>query len=86
MRLSFVLFVVFSLSVIGTPAFGCTCVPPPPGTNTSQELAEWAAKGKAAIFEGRVESVQLRWKLVEARTADLVPADIEQEPRDGSLF
>ena len=80
MRFSFVFFVAFSLSVMGRPALGCSCVQPPPGLNTAEQLAEWAAKGKEAIFEARVESVELRWKLVEARTADIVPADIEQEP------
>ncbi len=80
MRFSFVLFTAFSLSLIGTPVFGCSCVQPPPGANTTQQLAEWAAKGKEAIFEGKVESVELRWKFVEARAGDIVPADIEQEP------
>ncbi len=80
MRFSFILFAAFSLSVIGAPVFGCSCVQPPPGVNTAQQLAEWAAKGREAIFEGKVESVKLRWKFVEARIGDLVPADIEQEP------
>lgn len=80
MRFSFVLFAAFSLPVIGVPVFGCSCVHPPPGANTAQQLAEWAARGREAIFEGKVESVDLRWKFVEARIGDLVPADIEREP------
>jgi hypothetical protein len=79
-RFSFVVFVAFSLSVMGSPAFGCSCVQPPPGLNTAQQLAEWAAKSKEAIFEGKVNSVELRWKLVEALPGNLVAADIEQEP------
>src|SRR5260370_820506 len=80
MRFSFGLFAAFSLSVIGAPVFGCSCVHPPPGVNTAQQLAEWAARGKEAIFEGKVEGVELKWKFVEARIGDLVPADIEREP------
>jgi hypothetical protein len=80
MRFSLVLFGALALSVIGSPVFGCSCRQPPPGTNTAQQLAEWAANGKEAIFEGKVESVELRWKFLEARAGDLVPADIEQEP------
>ncbi len=80
MRLFFVLSAAFSLSLIGAPVFGCSCVHAPPGVNTAQQLAEWAVKGKEAIFEGTVESVELRWKFVEAHIGDLIPADIEQEP------
>lgn len=80
MRSCCFLFVAFSLFVFGSPAFGCSCVQPPPGINTAQQLAEWASKGKEAIFEGKVERVELKWKFVEARSGDLVPADIEQEP------
>jgi hypothetical protein len=80
MRFSFVIFVAFSLSVLVSPAFGCSCVQPAPGLNTAQQLAEWAVKGKDTIFEGKVESVELKWEFVEARTGDLVAADIEQDP------
>jgi len=51
----------------------------PPGANTAQQLVERAEKEKEAIFEGKVESVELRWKFVEAHIGDLIPADIEQE-------
>src|SRR5260370_16239921 len=80
MRFCFALSVIFWLSVIGAPVFGCTCVHSPPGVNTSQELAERAAKGKGAIFEGKVDGIELRWKLAEAHVGDVVPADFEQEP------
>jgi hypothetical protein len=80
MRFSFVLSAAFFLSVVGAPVFGCSCVKVPPGVNTAQHLAEWAAKGQDAIFEGKVEGLELRWKFVEARIGDLVSADIEQEP------
>jgi hypothetical protein len=79
-------FLLSLFSAIGSPALGCSCVQPPPGTNTAQQLAEWAANGKEAIFEGKVEAVELRWKFVEARIGDLVPADIEQEPPSNPAF
>jgi hypothetical protein len=80
MHFSLVLFAAFSLSVVGAPVFGCSCVKVPPGVNTAQQLAERAAKGNEAIFEGKVDSIELRWKLAEASVGDVVPADFEQEP------
>jgi hypothetical protein len=47
--------------------------------NTTQKIAEWGAKGKEAIFEGKVEGADLRWKLLEAAVGEVVPADIEKE-------
>src|SRR6266481_2416413 len=80
MRISLAIFAAFSLLVIGEPVLACSCVPVPPGVNTSQERAEWATQGKDAIFEGKVDGIELKWKFLEAPAGDLVPADVEQEP------
>jgi len=80
MRFSFVLFATLSLSVIATPVFGCSCARLPPGANTARQLAKSASEGSEAIFEGKVDSVELRWKLAEGHVGDVVPADFDQEP------
>jgi hypothetical protein len=42
-------------------------------------LAEWRANRSDAIFEGRVESVDLKWSVIEAKVGALIPADIEDD-------
>jgi len=44
-----------------TKILGCTCASPPPGVKTASELEVWT--GADAIFAGKVEGVELRWKL-----------------------
>jgi hypothetical protein len=80
MRFSFVLFATFLISAMATPVFGCSCARLPPGENTARQFAESASEGSGAIFEGKVEGVELRWKLAEGHVGDVVPADFEQEP------
>ena len=80
MRFPFIALTLISLFPIGRPALGCTCAPPPPGMNTPEELSKWNAQGTAAVFEGKVESAELKWKLVEAPVGSVVPADMDQDP------
>lgn len=79
MRFSLVLFAAFSLFAIGTPVFGCSCMRLPPSANTARQLAESTSEGSEAVFEGKVDGVELRWKLAEGHVGDVVPADFEQE-------
>ena len=59
-------------------AFGCTCVPPPPGIKSARELSEWKSQGVTVIFEGKVEDAELKSKLLDASVGDLVPANLDQ--------
>jgi hypothetical protein len=43
----------------------------------TRELAAWGADDADAIFEGRVQKVELKWKLSEAQVGDVVPAIID---------
>jgi len=70
MRFQFLAAAILGLTLSPVPAFGCTCAPPPEVKTTS----ELAARTKAdAIFEGKVESVELGWKLNEAQVGDVIP-------------
>jgi len=70
--------VVLALLFIAAPgAFGCTCVPPPPGLNTRRAFAEWQIRNSTVIFEGKVAKVSLKnWpvKLEAGKTFYLRPA------------
>jgi hypothetical protein len=80
MRFPFVVPIIFALTVGSAPAFGCKCAPPPPALKTARELAEWNAKGAEAIFEGKVERVELKSSLAEGRIGDVIPATVEEDP------
>jgi hypothetical protein len=71
---------IFAVTVSSAPAFGCTCVSAPPDIKTSRDLAQWTANRGDTIFEGRVERVEFKWTLLEAKVGDLVSADPEQNP------
>jgi len=71
---------IFALTFSSAPAFGCSCVPPPPDIKTAQALAQWTTDRSAAIFEGSAERIELKWPLLEAKLGDLIPADAEQDP------
>ena len=64
--------VILALTLGPAPVFGCTCGAPRPEVKTASELAAWT--GADAIFEGKVESVELRWKLKEAQIGDVISA------------
>lgn len=71
--------VVFAVALSSAPVLGCTCVSFPPGAGTARDLAEWRANRSDAIFEGRVESVELKWVVMEAKVGAFIPADIEED-------
>jgi hypothetical protein len=71
--------VIFVLTLSSAPTLGCSCVQPPPGTATARDLAEWRANRSDAIFEGRVESVELKWAVMEAKVGTVIPADLEED-------
>jgi len=71
MRVQFMAAVILGLTLSPAPVFGCTCAAPPKEVKTASELAAWTSAD--AIFEGKVESVELRWKLKEAQIGDVIP-------------
>jgi hypothetical protein len=79
MRVHFMAAVILGLTLSPAPFFGCTCAAPPPEVKTASELAAWTRAD--AIFEGKVENVELRWKLKEAQIGDVIPTvatDLDQ--------
>jgi hypothetical protein len=65
MRFQFVAAVILGLTLIPVRVFGCTCAAPTAQVKTTSELA--ARNRSDAIFEGKVERVELGWKLKEAQ-------------------
>lgn len=60
----------------------CTCAAPAPENMTTSEL-----EGEAdAIFEGKVESFELRWKLKEAQIGDVIPTEATDLDQDGTVM
>jgi len=84
MRFQFVAAVILGLILSPAPAFGCTCAPPPPEIKTASELTAWTKAD--AIFEGKVESVELRWKLKEAQIGDVIPTAATDLDQDGPVI
>ena len=80
MRIHPLVSAILALTFSSAPAFGCKCVPPPPDIKTARELAELTAKGSDAIFEGRVERIELKWAFMEAKVGDVISADVEEGP------
>jgi hypothetical protein len=80
MRPCFLTSTIFILAFNCVPTFGCSCASPPPDLNTAQRLAQWTATQSEEIFEGKVESIKLKWHLLDAKVGDLTPADMEQDP------
>jgi hypothetical protein len=78
MRSAVLVSIALMLMFNPASAFGCSCVPSPPGTKRARELAEWKSQGIAAIFEGSVEDAELKSRLIEASVGDLVPGNLEQ--------
>ena len=71
MRVQFMAAVILGLTLSPALVFSCTCAAPPPEVKTASELAAWTSAD--AIFEGKVESVELIWKLKEAQIGDVIP-------------
>ena len=70
---------MFALTLVSTPAFGCSCVQPPPGATTAGKAAQWYDNKSDSIFEGTIKRVDLKWTLMETKVGGLVPADLDQD-------
>src|SRR5882724_3053747 len=86
MRFQFLASFILGLTLSPVPTFGCSCVPPPPGVKTVRELAAWTAKRGDVIFEGKVERVELKWKLMEAPIGDVIPAVVDDLDEDDPVM
>src|SRR6202051_2352846 len=84
MRVQFMVAVILGLTFSPAPVFGCTCAAPP---RESKPASELGGRTKAdAIFEGKVESVELRWKLKEAQIGDVIPTVATDLDQDGPVI
>ncbi len=81
MRVQFVAAVIVGLTLIPVRVFSCTCAAPTALVKTASELAAWNRAD--AIFEGKVESVELGWKLKEAQIGDVIPTIATDLDKDG---
>lgn len=79
MRFHLLVSAIIALTFSSTPVLACKCVSPPPDIKTAQDLAQWTANRSDTIFEGRVESVELKWTLMQAKLGAVIPADIEED-------
>ena len=84
MRVQVMAAVILGLTLSTAPVFGCTCAAPRPEVKTASELA--AGTRADAIFEGKVESVELRWKLKEAQIGDVIPTVATDLDQDGPVI
>jgi hypothetical protein len=80
MRFQFLASALIGLTISCTPTFGCSCVSPPPDVRTAEGLAKWTASHGDAIFEGKVESAEWKWHLLDAKVGDLTSPDLDQDP------
>jgi hypothetical protein len=69
---------ILALTISSAATFGCACVPAPPNIKTARDLAQWTASRSDIIVEGKVERVDLKWELMEAKAGDVISADVEQ--------
>jgi hypothetical protein len=81
MRVQFIAAVILGFTLSPAPVLGCTCAAPPPEVKTASELAAWTRAD--AVFEGKVESVELRWRLKEAQIGDVISTVATDLDRDG---
>jgi hypothetical protein len=84
MRVQFMAAVILGLTLSPAPVFGCTCAAPPPEVKTASELEAWTRAD--AVFEGKVESVELRWRLKDAQIGDVISTVATDLDRDGPLI
>jgi hypothetical protein len=75
-RPHFLAGIAFLLILAPTPVFACKCVMRPQDTVSRQ--ASWdASRRTGVVFEGKVESADLKWTLLTAPIGEVIPADIE---------
>jgi hypothetical protein len=83
LRVQFLTAAIVGLTLIPVRVFGCTCAAPTAQVKTTSELT---ARNRAdAIFEGKVESVELEWKLKEAQIGDVIPTVATDLDRNGPV-
>jgi hypothetical protein len=80
MRINPLSAMVFWLVFSSVPAFACKCVSPPPDAKTARAVAQWHAQRSDAIFEGTVQGVELKWRLIQAPVGGLVSTNLEEDP------
>jgi hypothetical protein len=78
-RIRSFLYAAIAYTCVSIPAFGCSCVQPPPGAKTAGETAQWYVNKSDSIFEGTIKRVDLKWTLMETKVGGLVPADLDQD-------
>jgi len=84
MLLHFIAAVIVGLTLSPIAVFGCTCPVPTQEAMTPSELAAWTRAD--TVFEGKVESVELRWRLKEAQIGDVISTEATDLDRDGPLI
>ncbi len=83
LRVQFVTAAIVGLTLIPVRVFGCTCAAPTAQVKTTSELT---ARNRAdAIFEGKVERVELGWKLKEAQIRDVIRTVATDLDRNGPV-
>ena len=80
MNVQFAAAAILGVTLIPVRVFGCTCAAPTAPVKTMSELGAWNRAD--AIFEGKVESVELGWKLKETQIGDVIP-NCSDRPRPG---
>ncbi len=84
MRVQLVVAVTVGLILAPVCVFGCTCAAPTALVRTASELA--AGDRADEIFEGKVESVELGWKLKEAQIGDVIPTVATDLDKNGPVL
>ena len=84
MRVQFVAAVILGVILIPVRILGCTGIAPTAPVKTMSKVGAW--KGADAIFEGKVESVELGWKLKEAHIGDVISTVATDLDEDGPVL
>jgi hypothetical protein len=84
MQIQFMAAVILGLSLSPAPVLGCTCASQSPEVKTASESAAWTRAD--AIFEGKVEGVEWRWKLKDSQIGDVIPTVATDLDRDGPVI
>lgn len=79
MRIHCFFLTIAAFTFMSVPAFGCTCVSPPPDAKTAHDFAKWYTDRSDAVFEGSVKRIELKSALMDAKVGGLVPANLEDQ-------
>ncbi len=80
MRWAGLLSVALAVSLPPASVLGCVCSPPPPNVKSARDLAEWRTQRAGAIFEGKVEKTEVKWRGLDAPVGAILPADPTEAP------